>query len=406
LARQTRYYDGKEQEVRAPWLLRDHSPARNSIWSFSADYAFTAKGTKVEAGIKTVFTTTDNKAHWESRDTGKWLNDEGKSNYFIYKENINAAYLSLSRSIKKFEGQVGLRAEQTNAEGNSVTLDRIDKKSYFSLFPSLDITFNASDKQQFTLSYRRKIERFGLDIVNPFIVYQSQYTYSQGNPAIQPSFSNNFEADWIFNGEWSTAVSYSHYTSVLADVFKKDATGTALISTYDNVASANEVDLTISHTKALFNGKLTLNNTAGGLYARYKAPAGSQLDKGGFAGYLMSNPVWAMGKSWKAEMSLSVNSSMKLGAYSYKPLFNMDLGVSKNILDNKGTLSFNITDILNSYKARYTIGSFDTRSITRSEPETRFVKLAFTYRFGNKNVKAAPSRPSGIEDVQRRMGQN
>jgi len=43
-------------------------------------------------------------------------------------------------------------------------------------------------------------------------------------------------------------------------------------------------------------------------------------------------------------------------------------------------------------------------AFTRDNSESRFVKLSFSWRFGNKNVKAARPRKTGIEDVQSRMG--
>ncbi len=46
--------------------------------------------------------------------------DEGKTNHFIYKENINAAYINYNRQIKKWGVQAGLRAENTNAHGHQL----------------------------------------------------------------------------------------------------------------------------------------------------------------------------------------------------------------------------------------------------------------------------------------------
>ena len=63
-----------------------------------------------------------------------------------------------------------------------------------------------------------------------------------------------------------------------------------------------------------------------------------------------------------------------------------------------------ITDALNSTKQRYTTSSYGVTAVTRDNSETRFVKMSFSWRFGNKNVRAARVRKSSIDDVQSRMG--
>lgn len=400
----TRYYDAAGKEYQSPYWLRDNSPAGNVIRSLSADYSFSAGNVNYEMGVKSVFTTTDNNVNWESYNGSQWINDAGKSNHFIYHENINAAYLSLARTIKKFSLQLGLRAEQTNTEGNSVTLDRKDKNSYLSLFPSVDVSYNASEKQQFSMAYRRKIERFGFDIVNPFVVYQSQYAYYQGNPDIKPTFSDNFELGWTFNNQWMAAASWGYYTSVISNIYRKSPNGEAIVSTFDNVASANQLDLNLSYTKSFFNKKLITTSSIMALYAKYNAPAGSQLGHAGFGAGLMSNNVWMMGKGWKAELNMSGFSAFKFGSMDIKARFTMGGGIAKSICKNTGTLTLSVTDILNTNKQRFTASSYGVASVTRDNSETRFIKLSFSWRFGNKNVKAARMRKTGIEDVQSRMG--
>ncbi|MBS1565126.1 MAG: outer membrane beta-barrel protein, partial [Bacteroidetes bacterium] len=148
----TRFFDTDGKEYQPAYLLRDQSPANNSIRSFSADYSFKKGKISYETGLKSVFTSTDNDVKWESFTGGQWTNDAIKSNHFIYHENINAAYISMSATIKKFNVQLGLRAEQTNTEGNSMTLGRKDRNSYLSFFPSVDIGYFPSMKQQFSIA--------------------------------------------------------------------------------------------------------------------------------------------------------------------------------------------------------------------------------------------------------------
>lgn len=399
----TFFLDHKGLAYTDPYFLKDQSPAQNMIRSFSADYMITANKIKYEMGIKTVFTKTDNRSIWNIYENDEWLNDATKSNHFIYRETINAAYLLATKSFKKLDLQLGLRAEQTNSKGESPTLQQVRKDHYISFFPSADLTYNQSDDQQFSLSYRRKIERFGFDIVNPFIVYQNQYAYYQGNPDIRPSYSHNLELSWSYRNEWLASASYSYYMNVLAEVYRKSPDGNAMISSFDNIASANQVDVNISYTKSLFNKKLTTSNTIGGLYAGYNAPANTQLNKTGLTAYISSNNILQLGKKWKGEITANYYSPLQFGSYRFRSQFGMNIGISKNILENKGTLALSLSDVFNSNKQHYSITSFGVRSVTSNNAETRFARLTFSYRFGNKNVKASRSRKTGIDDVKSRM---
>ncbi|ASZ10995.1 outer membrane beta-barrel family protein [Chitinophaga pendula] len=399
----TTYRDASGQATAPDYYLRNQSPASNRIQSFSGDYTFKAGKIRYETGIKGVFTRTDNNAQWDIQDKGMWQPDKGKTNHFIYQEDIYAAYASAATSIKKIDLQAGIRLEHTAALGHSLTLAQRDSQRYTDLFPNISIGYNKDDKQQFSLSYRKKIERFGFDIVNPFLVYQSQYVYYQGNPAIKPSYSHNLEAGWAYGNEWMAAVSYSYFTAVLAEVYRKGNDDNTIISTYDNVASANQLSTDLTYTKYLLSNKLMSSNTIGGLYAKYNAPDNTGLGSASFGGFVSSNNQYQLASRWQAEMNLFYYSPIIFGAYRFQSQFSMGLGVSANVLQKKATVSLHVTDLFHTNKRRYTVNSYGVYFNNRSMPETRFIKIAFSYRFGNKNVKAAKNKKTGIDDVKRRM---
>jgi hypothetical protein len=85
-------------------------------------------------------------------------------------------------------------------------------------------------------------------------------------------------------------------------------------------------------------------------------------------------------------------------------MFTLGLGLTKTILHNNGTLAFNVSDVFNSYKARYRTVSDGLLITNTDHPESRFVKLVFTWRFGNKNIKTTRARSTGIDEVKNRMG--
>lgn len=399
----TRYLNEAQQEYQAPLLLRNQSAPQNHISSLSADYTFTAGKIKYETGSKVIFTHTDNDLSWETLHNNEWQRDNTKSNHFVFDEHVYAAYFSGARTLGKFDLQAGLRMEHTNTTGNSLTLNQVNKKQFTDLFPSLDIMYTLTAKQQLGFTYRRKIERFRFNTVNPFITYSGPYTREQGNPSIKPTYSGNFELNWSYGSSWMANITYSHYTDVQADVFRKGSEENVLISTTDNVDGAGEWNATITNTQKLFNRKLSTSNTLMGMHAQYYAAVGSGLNSAAFAGGFTSINKYTISENCRAEMTLNYLSPLAFGAYHIQSVFTAGIGISHQLWHKKGTLSLNVTDLFNGSRNYFSAHSYNVRSNTYFKPESRFIKLSFTWRFGNQQVKAAAARRTGIEEAKNRM---
>lgn len=397
------YFNNKNESAADPQSIRSSSPAHNNVWSLSGDYSFSLNTYKIATGLKSILTRTDNDLLWENLIANTWTKDNQLSNHFIYQENVHAAYVDITHTYGKFDFQGGLRGELTTNNGNSVTLQKSTRHQYFSLFPSLSVTLNPNREQRYELSYRRKIERFGFDIVNPFTVYLGQYLYSQGNPDIRPSFSDNLELSWSFRGAWMANVSYGRFHDVLAEVYKKEQNGDVTIGTFDNVRSADQWMAGLSYNKGWLQDWIYSITSLNALYAKYHAEAASNLDNSSIGVMFNNSTTFKLGKTWKTELSAGYSSPLRFGAYDFNSQFRMNIGISKSLMDNKGILTLNVSDIFNTYKRNYTIVSYDVMAVTRNNPETRFVKLSFNYRFGNQEIKAARNRRISTDEVKQRM---
>ena len=389
----------------APGYLRNNSPADNSVKSAALDYTRPLKGATLELGAKTTFTNTDNDIRWEQLVANAWQTDLGKTNHFIYRENVNALYANFSKKIKQVSLEAGLRAEQTNTTGTSLTTGQATERNYLNLFPSISLDYSKSDKHEFNLAYRRSIERFKFDVVNPFVTYVSQYYYSQGNPNIRPSTSDNFSFTHVYHGELSTSISYSRFQDVLTEVYRPlDAT--AVVFTFENASRAESIDLTVSDSKQLFGGKLSTNNTAAFSYAKVYSTAAAGLNAATPTAYFLTNNSLTLTKGWRLELNANYFLPWRFGAYAFKAHYTGSLGVSKSVLHGLGNVTLNVSDPFNTLTSRYDVSSYGVNSSNETKTESRFVRLNFSYKFGNKNVKASKVRRLGTEAEQRRLELN
>ena len=232
------YYQTSDQLFDNSFLYPDYSPIRPTsqlmgtlpatvnIYSAKTDFTFPLKkSAKLEAGLKSSYVTTDNDALYQNKTSTGYETDEGKTNHFIYKENINAGYLNYSRQIKKWGVQLGLRAENTNAQGhqigNSTRPDSSFTKNYINLFPTAYLSFQADKKNNFSLNYGRRIDRPAYQDLNPFYYFLDEYTYEVGNTLLQPQFTDNIELSHTFNGFLTTTVNYSKTNNAISDVLRQ-----------------------------------------------------------------------------------------------------------------------------------------------------------------------------------------
>ena len=214
-------WDLKYQDV-----LLGQLPSLINIYTGKVDYVHPFKsGLKIETGLKTSFVETDNTAGYFKVIGNVKTPDYDKTNQFVYKENINAAYLNMNKEIKKWGLQAGLRLENTNYSGdqfgNPLRTDSSFKRSYTGLFPTMFVSYKANDKNQLGFSYGRRINRPDYEDLNPFMFFIDKYTYGSGNPFLKPSYAHAFELSHTYNQFLTTTINYSNTKDLFAEIFEQ-----------------------------------------------------------------------------------------------------------------------------------------------------------------------------------------
>ena len=393
----SQYFSKSNQPVGDAGFLRNQSNSSIQLYSLSADYTQTLKFAKLEAGLKTTFTETDNKLDWQNLNGGKWENDPGKSNHFIYRENINAAYVGLNKTVKKYTFNAVLRAEHTHAKGNSLTMNQRFTRDYVQLFPSASVSYMKDMQNQFSLSYRRSINRFGFDIVNPFITYNSAYSYRQGNPDIRPMLMQSVEASWSHKYQLFTTLGYTRIKDNLSIVVRQDPATKIMVQSFENQSNMNVGSATVVWTKPVAPWFRT-TITAMGLYLNINTLLdGVQYRKDNITLMLNTQNAITLPKGFTAEVSGAFQSPITMGYASLKSMGYVDLGLRKTIMKGNGSLKLGVNDVFNSRQFRFDVVYGSVNNQSKHEMDTRVVNLTFNYKFGNKNVKQNKARKSTIE---------
>ena len=404
-------YNADDTPSEDPYLLNGYLPANIDIYTFKTDYTHPLKNdSKFEAGLKVSYVKTDNDAQYTvfNSTTNKWENDATRSNHFIYKENINAAYVNLHKQIKKFGMQLGLRVEQTISEGNQTTKEISFKKNYTKLFPTTYFTYKLNDNNTLGLSYGRRIERPSYQDLNPFQYQLDRYTYQQGNPDLQPQFSNNIELSFDHKGQINISANYTSVSDIINDVLiTKKEPGDSNYTTYqttENIASNKNIGLSVNYNRKL-NKWWSLNFFVNVFNNHYKGVIDDEnIDVGITAFNTNISNQFTFNKGWSAELSGWCNSrNYYSGAILAEPMGFFSLGGGKQILKSKGTVRINIRDPF--YVMRFKGESDLNHGLTQVHSlwDNRRVVFTFTYRFGKANGQQQRKRSTGADDEQNRV---
>ncbi len=381
-------------------------PSSIKIYAVKTDYTQPLKkGAKLEAGLKSSFVETDNTAGYFNVVGALQTPDYEKTNRFDYRENINAAYLNINKEMKKWSVQTGLRLENTNYEGhqfgNPTKSDSAFKNSYTSLFPTLFVGYNPTEKNQFSFSYGRRINRPDYEDLNPFLFFLDKYTYGAGNPFLKPMYSNVLEASHTYKQFLTTTINYSYTKDLFSEVFhQKDF---ATIVSQDNYGSMNDASISVNAQVPVAKW-LNSNIYTEAKYNRFKGLLyGDNVDIDATTFLINVNNQFKFNKGWSAEISGWYRTSGIEGQIKIHALGQLTAGVQKQVLKNKGTLKLNINDVLNTRNPKGDINFQNTEATFRQHSDNRTVTLGFSYRFG-KPIKGLQKRKTGgAGDEQNRV---
>jgi hypothetical protein len=385
--------------------LSDNLPSTINIYSAKADYSQPLKGkAKFEAGVKSSYVNTDNAANYFNVVNGVSSIDYNNTNRFLYKENINAAYVNFNKDFGRFAIQTGLRVENTNGDGhqlgNAEKADSSFVNHYTNLFPTAYFSYNldTAGHNVLVLSYGRRIGRPNYSSLNPFTFFVDEFTYFSGNPFLKPQFTDNYKLAYSYRSLFSVAFAYNHTSDVQGETIHRDSD--VFISTTGNIGQEKMLDLS-ANTNLQPTKWWSVN-----LYAEeYKNTYQGMF----YDGYLNQSKYtfsanatnqFTISKTWSGEISGWYDEGGTYGQFITLPKGMLNAAIQKKILDNKGSLKLNARDILHTFSPSGTITNItDAYAKFHNTVDTQVVSLTFTYSFG-KTINVPQKRETGGADSE------
>jgi len=400
------FYNAAGNVYRQPLYLQNLSPSTIHNWVAKIDYANPmSKTSKMEAGVKYSSIKSNNDLIFGPYANGQYQSDPKFSNTFLYNENVNSAYLNYTNNLEKLDIVAGLRAEQTNTSGNSVTLMQVSKKSYLDFLPQIQLTYKPDEKNNLTLSYNRGLTRPQYTDINPFLYYVDVYDYRSGNPNLLPQYSNKIELEHSYNKLFTTSL-YAQVTTGFYDFneyLQNDATKVA-ITTINNFGNYYIYGLRF-YTPVQFANWWNASFHVDASYQRIKAyTVNGNLDKGTPDIQFSSIQTFKISSTTTLNIPVKYESPTFYGISLYKAAYYVDADITQQLFNKKASLKLSVFDIFNTKRDRLHSNYQNLNLEIMDKTESRMVRLNFTYHFGKTSVKTAKHEAANADEQNRAVG--
>jgi iron complex outermembrane receptor protein len=376
-------------------------------WSFKSDMEHPLQALNLSYGAKMSFTNSVSDVLYFNTITGTPELDSNQSNRFKYTENNQAVYVNADKKLnEKWNFQMGLRLENTQTNGFSETLNQETENNYLKLFPTFYASYKKNENNTFSLNYGKRINRPRFDLLNPFRIYINSNSYSEGNPFLRPSFSDNFELAHSYKEILRTSVFVNAITNGYGVLFTSNPETNTQIVTRENYFKNLNYGIGESYS-ASFADWWSSENSLYLLGAKTEfikdinaTPSNSlQID-------FSTNNTFLLGKTTKLQIDFMYTTPFKSGLYEVGYASSFDIGFKQDLFNKTMQIAFLANDIFNtSYLKDFTSVINGVKQVYEEKQSNRFARLSVVYNFGNKKINVQ-QRDFGNKEENKRTGGN
>ena len=341
-----------------------------------------AKKSQLETGFRTEIRriTSDYKA---------WRNEviiDNFDNLLDYDERIYGAYMQYGKTGRKLNYLLGIRVEHSNIGISDRKELFNNKKKYTDLFPTAHFTYNFTERTNLQLSYSRRIRRPRFWQLNPFGGLSDPRDLFAGNPDLNPTYANVLELTLLKRWQKITltpSIYYQHHTDFFQFITSPTAEG-GFITTPVNLSYEDRLGFELSATYNPFKWwRLS------GEFNYYTFTQKGTYEN---TNYDTEDTKWSTRVNSRIKFSsgLSIQSNFNYrgksnnGQRFIKSQYWANLGVNKDILKDKISLTLTVNNIFDSRTDRSTITGLGYDLISSNTRSGRRVIATLIYRFNRK----------------------
>ena len=211
-----------------------------------------AGGHDLETGVKYILRQTDSEITQRLYDetSGNWHEPSGSFVDFSHTQHIYSVYLGGTFRWNKLGIKAGVRAEGTSLDvsySNDLTKDF--HSNFVDIVPNVTLSYSIGQSQQIRLGYNMRIQRAGIDYLNPYVDERDPLNVSYGNPDLDSEKSNSVNLNYtLFAQKFNINASVSHAfvnNSIEQYTFMDTERPNVSVSTYGNIGKRHQTGFSL-----------------------------------------------------------------------------------------------------------------------------------------------------------------
>jgi outer membrane receptor protein involved in Fe transport len=352
-------------------------------YTFKLDYTNPlSKKITIEAGGQYEINDVGNDYAVFNLQNGVLVPDASLTNNFEYDQKVLGLYGTGAYEGKKWGLKLGLRAENTNLKTLLTNTKQENNQDYINFFPSVHTSYKISKPFSLQAGYSRRIFRPRLWDLNPFFNIRNNFNIRQGNPNLQPEFTDSYELTGIFIFE-KASLNASIYNLYTTDVVERVSvvTDNVNVTSPMNIGTRNStgLELNAKYSPAKW---LTLAGDANfNYFIRNGEFQNQSFDFSGnqWTGQLTSK--FKLPAGFDLEFTGNYESAFKTVQGDVSGFAYLDAGIRKKLWKGKAVINLSVRDIFASRIRESVINQADYYLYNFSQ-RGRFITLGLSYGFG------------------------
>ncbi|AEI47146.1 TonB-dependent receptor domain-containing protein [Runella slithyformis] len=366
------------------------------------------KNQMIEFGAKTIMRQVNsNFSYLVAGPTGAFASDARNPEGLLdYSQSIVSGYLSYTyTTANKYTFKVGSRYEYTTIEAKD-QIGKIAIPSYGTLVPSVNVSKTIKAGTTLKAAYNRRIQRPGLQQLNPNFNAANPFNINIGNPNLKPEMTNNFELS-LSTGIKKTYLNASVFSrstnnSIMRLSAPSDTLAGAIITTFQNIGKQQVVGANV-FANVYLTPKWTLN---GGVDVYYNYLEGKVQGLDGtsvntsnsgivIGGRVMSS--LALNKGWAMQLHGGMRGNQVTLQGVQGSFYMYSFGVKKELNNKKGSIGLATDNFLGGMKMKSTSSTPVLNQTMVNNIYNQNIKVTFSYKIG-KMTFVAPKKAKGVKN--------
>ncbi|SEJ42576.1 Outer membrane receptor for ferrienterochelin and colicins [Dyadobacter sp. SG02] len=305
-----------------------------------------------------------------------------------YDQNVAAGYLSYTYTTKsRFTVKAGTRYEYTSIDAQQGEGGDLKLPAYGNLVPSINLSQTFGKGQTIKLAYNRRLQRPGIQFLNPNRNAANPQNITVGNPELKPELTDQLELGTSFfkNSMYINVSTFARFTNSSIESIRTTSADGVITTTYGNIGSKKNYGANIFGNVTFFK-----RWQLGGGFDFYYADLSNNSPDPALQN---SNSGFVLSGRFRTSLNIKNGWGLQAGGFmrgrdvqlqGTQAGFRMyDFGIRKDFKNKRGSIGFGMENFLApSFKMKT---SLESKTFTQNNTNylyNRGFRVNFSYRLG------------------------